>query len=85
MKDSPGKRFADRIAFTRDGFTFGKLMVELEGRRGERPDAARLREAKQVIDRLKATYAAPTADSWPTLTPTYFWPELDERLKKAGA
>lgn len=82
MKDGPGKRFADRIAFTRDGYTFGKLMFELEGRRGQRVDVAKLQEAKPVIAQFRAKYEAANDDYWPTLTPTYFWPDIDAMLKE---
>jgi hypothetical protein len=76
------KRFADRIAFTRDGFTFGKLMFELDSRE---KDVAFLRQVKPEIERMKAKYEAAGNEYWPSLTPSYFWPDVDGMLKKLGA
>lgn len=75
------KRFLDRITFTRDGYTFGRLMFELDKHAN---DAAYLQEAKKTIDRMKATYATEKDEYWPTITPSYFWPDVDAMLKKLG-
>lgn len=74
------KRFADRIAFARDGFTFGSLMAE---RGAHRKDVAFLESMKREIDRLKAKYLAAN-EKYPTLTPGYFWPDVDAMLKQAN-
>jgi hypothetical protein len=75
------KRFADRITFARDGFTFGRMMAQLDARRG---DVEFLRTtAKPEIDRLKAKYNG-ADDYWPSLTPSYFWPDVDAMIKAAA-
>ncbi len=67
------QRFADRIAFHRDGFSFGRRAFELPARAG---DAAFQKESKAEFDRMKAKYTTDDA-YWPTMIAPYFYPTLD--------
>jgi hypothetical protein len=72
------KRFADRVAFAADGFAFGKRAFDLPAYAG---DLAYLKETKIEFDRMKAKYAS--ADPyWPSMIPSYFYPDVDAMLKK---
>lgn len=73
------KRFADRIAFHRDGFAFGKRAFELGARAADVPF---LREFKAQIDRMKAKYTS-ADEYWPTMIAPYFYPDVDAMLTSA--
>ncbi|HEV2294749.1 MAG TPA: DUF4838 domain-containing protein [Tepidisphaeraceae bacterium] len=69
------QRFADRIAFHRDGFAFGRLAFELPTRASDQEFRS---QTKAQFDRMKAKYTASDA-YWPTMIAPYFYPEVDLR------
>jgi hypothetical protein len=47
-------------------------------------DDADVPELSVQLDRMKAKYK-PEDSYWPTLVPSYFWPDVDTMLKQAEA
>jgi hypothetical protein len=74
------KRFADRIVFSRDGFNFGRRAFELEAHAG---DLVYLKQTKAEFDRMKVKYSG-ADEYWPTMIATYFYPDVDGMIAKAG-
>ena len=78
------QRFRDRIQFNRDGFDLGRKMYLTEARyfpRGGEPDfdgaIAEVQKQQPWLDGLKKKYSG-TESYWPTLMPTYFYPDVKE-------